>query len=118
LMPLEQGADFVNFVSLSLMSFVAALGVTLPGVPAVLTPMATDLAAQTGWSIETVLMTQVLGFSTVLFPYQSGPLLVSMQLAKEPISHLLRVTIPLTLITLLVLMPLDYLWWNLVGELG
>ncbi|GGB79800.1 citrate transporter [Marinobacterium zhoushanense] len=117
-LPLEQGADFINFVSLSLMSVVAALGVTLPGVPAVLTPMAADLAAQTGWSVESVLMTQVLGFSTILFPYQSGPLLVSMQLAKEPLGHLLRVTIPLTLITLLVLMPLDYLWWLVVGELS
>ncbi|MBV1789498.1 anion permease [Marinobacterium sp. D7] len=117
-LPLEQGADFINFVSLSLMSVVAALGVTLPGVPAVLTPMAADLAAQTGWSVETVLMTQVLGFSTILFPYQSGPLLVSMQLAKEPLGHLLRVTVPLTLLTLLVLMPLDYLWWLAVGELG
>ncbi|WP_432698333.1 SLC13 family permease [Marinobacterium sp. YM272] len=115
-LPLQQGADFINFVSLSLLSVVTALGVTIAGVPAVLTPMASDLAAQTGWSVETVLMTQVLGYSTILFPYQSGPLLVSMQLAKEPLSHLLKITVPLTLITLLVLMPLDYLWWVLIGR--
>lgn len=116
-LPLEQGADFINFVSLSLLSVVTALGVTIAGVPAVLSPMASDLAVQTGWSVETVLMTQVLGYSTILFPYQSGPLLVSMQLAKEPLSHLLKITVPLTLMTLLVLMPLDYLWWVLVGEI-
>jgi di/tricarboxylate transporter len=116
-LPLEQGADFTNFVSLSLMSFIATLGLTLPGVPAVLTPMASDLAAQTGWSVSTVLMTQVLGFSTILFPYQSGPLLVSLQLAKEPLNRILKITLPLTLITLLILMPLDYLWWQFIGEL-
>lgn len=115
-LPLAPGQDFVNFVSLSLMSFVAALFTTLPGVPAVMTPMAQDLAVQTGFTLETVLMTQVIGFSTILFPYQSGPLLVGMQLAKEPLHHLLRITVPLTLITLLVLLPLDYLWWMLLGR--
>lgn len=117
-LPLHKGADFINFVSLNLMSLAAALGVTLPGVPAVMTPMAADLAHQTGWSVETVLMTQVLGFSTILFPYQSGPLLVSMQLAREPLNQMLRITLPLALITLLVLMPLDYLWWRLLGQFG
>jgi di/tricarboxylate transporter len=81
-----------------------------------MTPMAQDLAVQTGFTLETVLMTQVIGFSTILFPYQSGPLLVGMQLAKEPLHHLLRITVPLTLITLLVLLPLDYLWWMLLGR--
>ncbi|SEG31305.1 SLC13 family permease [Marinobacterium lutimaris] len=118
LLPLQQGADFINFMSLSLMSFVVSLVATLPGVPAVLTPVAPDLAVQTGWSVEAVVMTQVLGFSTVLFPYQSGPLLVSMQLAKEPLGQLLKITVPLTLITLFVLLPLDYLWWLLIGEIG
>lgn len=117
-LPLQQGADFVNFVSLSMMSFVATMGLTLPGAPAVLTPMAAELASQTGWSIENVLMSQVLGFSTVLFPFQSGPLLVSMQLAKEPLSRLMKITVPLTLITLVLLMPLDYLWWAVLGRFG
>lgn len=115
-LPLAPGDDFLNFVSLSLMAFLAALVTTLPGVPAVMTPMAADLASQSGLALETVLMTQVIGFSTILFPYQSGPLLVGMQLAKEPISHLLRITLPLALLTLLVLLPLDYLWWQLLGQ--
>ena len=63
-----------------------------------------------------VLMTQVVGFSTILFPYQSGPLIVGMQLCKEPLRELLKITVPLTLISLLVLMPLDYLWWWLTGQ--
>ena len=115
-LPLAPGQDFLNFVSLSLMSFFAALVTTLPGVPAVMTPMAADLASQSGLPLETVLMTQVIGFSTILFPYQSGPLLVGMQLAKESVSHLLRITLPLALLTLLVLLPLDYFWWQLLGQ--
>lgn len=114
-LPLAPGQDFLNFVSLSLMSFAAALVTTLPGVPAVMTPMAADLASQSGLALETVLMTQVIGFSTILFPYQSGPLLVGMQLAKEPLQPLLRITLPLALGTLVLLLPLDYLWWQLLG---
>jgi len=35
-----------------------------------------------------------------------------MQLAREPIMGLLRITVPLTLITWAILIPLDYLWWQ------
>nr|WP_243729926.1 hypothetical protein [Shewanella decolorationis] len=87
----------------------------MPGVPTVLTPMAADLANATGFSLPAVLMTQVIGFSTVIFPYQVAPLILAMQLSQEPLTHLLKVTLPLALITLLLLMPLDYLWWLLLG---
>ena len=114
-LPLEPGNDLVNFLSLSGMAFVTGLGATLPGIPAILSPMAGDLSAQTGLSVYAVLMTQVIGFSTILFPYQSPPLMVGMQLADEPVQKLLRITVPLTAITLLVLIPLDYLWWRMLG---
>lgn len=96
-LPLETGADATNFVSLSLMATVTGLFTTVPGVPAVLTPLAGDLAAQTGFSLNTVLMTQVIGFSTVIFPYQVGPLVVAMQMSGEKLGHLLRITLPLAL---------------------
>lgn len=114
-LPLEAGRDLVNFVSLSLMAMATGLFATTPGVPAVLTPMAGDLAAQTGFPLETVLMTQVIGFSTPLFPYQLVPLIVAMQLSGERLGHLPRVILPLAAITVLVLLPLDFLWWHLLG---
>ncbi len=114
-LPLEKGNDASNFFSLVAMAFSTGMLTTLPGVPAVLTPMAGELSAVTGMSVTAVLMTQVIGFSTILFPYQSGPLLVGMQLAEEKVSHLLRILLPLTLISWLVLIPLDYFWWQLLG---
>ena len=114
-LPLSQGASFLNFMSLSLISTLTGLVATVPGVPTVLTPMAADLANATGFSLPAVLMTQVIGFSTVIFPYQAPPLILAMQLSQESLAHLLKITLPLALITLLVLMPLDYLWWQLLG---
>ncbi|TBW51259.1 SLC13 family permease [Marinobacter halodurans] len=114
-LPLAPGADARNFFSLVGMAFTTGILTTLPGVPAVLTPMAGQLSDLTGMNLEAVIMTQVVGFSTILLPYQSGPLLVGMQLANEPVRSLLRITVPLTVIALLILTPLDYLWWQLLG---
>ena len=115
ILPLEPGRDFLNFMSLSLIAFVVGVISILPGVPAVLTPMAGELAELTGFSVMAVLMTQVIGFSTMLFPYQSGPLMVGMQVTEQPVAKLMKILAPLTAITALVLIPLDFLWWKLLG---
>ncbi|WP_321340376.1 SLC13 family permease [Breoghania sp.] len=115
LLPLQQGQDFVNFMSLSLLSSMTSIFTTMPGVPAILTPLANDLSQVTGFSQQAVLMTQVIGFSTVIFPYQIGPLIVAMGLAGESTRPLLRMTLALTLATVILLIPLDYAWWKVLG---
>ncbi|QPM90514.1 hypothetical protein PSAL_017530 [Pseudooceanicola algae] len=114
-LPMQPGADFRNFMSLALIGAGTSIFTTMPGVPAVLTPLAPDLAAATGFSLEAVLMTQVIGFSTVLFPYQIGPFIVAMGLAGEAPRRLLKVTLSLFLLTVLFLIPLDFLWWKLLA---
>ncbi|WP_353473315.1 SLC13 family permease [Salipiger sp. H15] len=116
-LPLEPGQDFLNYMSLAGMAILTAMLTTNPGVPAVLTPLAPDLAQASGFGIEAVLMTQVLGFSTLFFAYQVAPLVVAMQLSGERLSHLARLILPLGLITVVILLPLDFLWWRLLGWL-
>lgn len=115
ILPLQAGRDFMNFVSLSLLGTGTSVFTTMPGVPAVLTPLAPELAQTTGFSLNAVLMTQVIGFSTVIFPYQVGPLIVAMGLAQESTRALLKITVALSVATLLVLVPLDFLWWKLLS---
>ncbi len=116
-LPLQKGAQLLNFYSLSALAALTGLVTTTSGVPTVLTPMASDLSAVSGLSLAAVLMTQVIGYSTVMFPYQVGPLIVAMQLANESFTKLIRVTLPLALLTFLLLVPLDYFWWRLLGWL-
>lgn len=116
-LPLAAGEAARNFTVLSGLSMVVGLLTTLPGTPAVLTPLAGDLAAASGLPPEAVLMLQVVGFSTVLAPYQSPPLVVSLHLAKQPVAPLLKFWAALLLLTALVLLPLDYLWWRLLGAI-
>ncbi|WED25595.1 anion permease [Vibrio sp. DW001] len=115
LLPSSSSGSFLGFMSLSLTSVVTGLVTTIPGVPAVLSPLAADFSQATGFSTTAVLMTQVLGFSTVIFPYQVAPLIVAMQLSQEPLSKLVKVTLPLTAVTIVFLFPLDYVWWWLLG---
>lgn len=114
-LPLHPGATAGNFAALSLMSMLTGVLTTVPSVPSVLTPMAEGLSQASGFDLPAVLMTQVVGFSTVLLPYQVAPLVVAMGLSGEKVGSLARVLLRLAAVTLLLLLPLDYLWWQLLG---
>ena len=60
-------------------------------------------------------MTQVLGFSTIIFTYQSVPLMMAMPLAGIPMGHAARLCLILAALTIVILFPLDYLWWRWLG---
>lgn len=115
---LEHGADAANFITLSVMSTFASMIVTNPAQPALLSPLAGALADASGWPIQTALMTFAVGFSTLLLPYQAPPMVVGMQLAHLKVRDALRLTIPLALISIVVLIPLQYLWWRVIGYFG
>jgi di/tricarboxylate transporter len=116
-LPLSQTDSFLSFMLLSITATITAIFTTLPGVPAVLTPFAEQMGLKSGFGTEAVIMTQVLGFSTVIFPYQSAPMIVAMQLAGVSIKHAAKLCIFLAVITVLFLFPLNYLWWKFLGEI-
>ena len=76
-------------------------------------PLASELAKAADWPLLTVLMTQVIGYSTVLLPYQATPLVLAIQLGGvPPPTAAVRLFLTLAAITLIVLTPLNYLWWH------
>lgn len=115
LLPLGEGKLFLNYISLCLISAATGLATTLPGIPAVITPLSDTLAQATGMPLKAVLMTQVLGFSTPLLPYQLPPIIVGMQLSGEKLSEAAKFCLYLAAITFLFLLPLDYFWWRALG---
>ncbi|WP_413205025.1 SLC13 family permease [Rhodospirillum sp. A1_3_36] len=114
-LPLEPDAPAQTFGVLSAVSVVTGLAVTLPGIPAVMTPLTDTLAAATGWSSWAVVMTQVVGYSTVLFPYQAPPLVVAIQVGQLPLREVAWFCAVIAALSILLLWPLDYLWWSLLG---
>ena len=62
-------------------------------------------------------MLQVVVFSTVLLPFESPPMMVALQLGGVGVRPATRLCVALAAVTLLALLPLDYLWWRLLGYL-
>jgi len=113
--PLTPGHPAANFAGLATVSTLIGLVTTLPGVPAVLTPLAGQMAQAAGMPLEAVLHAQVLGFSNPILPYESAPLVVAMSLGGERLGPALKLCLLLAIITVVVLLPLDYLWWRVLG---
>jgi hypothetical protein len=63
-------------------------------------------------------MTIVLGFTTAIFPFQVPPMLVGAQVAGLRLARVLRITVPVALVSLLVLLPINYFWWRAIGYFG
>jgi di/tricarboxylate transporter len=118
MLDLQRGADFANFVALSLFTTVAGLFTTNPAQPAVLAPLAQGFADATGWPLKTALFTLAVGFSTMLLPHQVPPVVVGMQATRVSIAAVLRISVPLALVGLVTLLPLQYYWWRLIGAFG
>lgn len=115
---LQPGSDFANFMSLSVLGTLAGLIVTNPAQPAVMTALAGQFADATGWPLNAALMTIAVGFNVMILPFQVPPAVVGMQVAGISVRAALRVTLPLTALGILVFMPLDYVWWRLIGYFG
>ncbi len=90
---------------------------TANGVPALYTTLAQSFSEATQFPLLSVIMIQVLGYSTPLLPYQASPIVVAMALGKVPARAGMLLCLVLAVATYLVLLPLDYVWFNLLGKL-
>jgi anion transporter len=115
---IQPGADFTNFMVLSLFSTAVGLITTNPAQPAVVAPLSAQFAEAAGWPLNAALMTMAVGFTTMLFPYQVPPAMVGIRTADMPMREVMRLVLPLALVSVVILLPLDYLWWRLIGYFG
>ncbi|MBT6119506.1 MAG: hypothetical protein HOH66_16715 [Rhodospirillaceae bacterium] len=114
---LAPDAPVRNYASLFGLSTLVGMAATIGGVPAIMTPLAGEMARAAELPLVTVLMTQVLGFSTIVLPYQLPPLVVGMQLGGVSMREGARLTLPLAVVTLLLVLPANYFWWRALGYL-
>ncbi|MFN7086121.1 MAG: SLC13 family permease [Burkholderiales bacterium] len=114
----SRGADAANFATLVGMSTLTGLVTTNPAQPALLAPLAAHFAEATGWPLKAVLMTMAIGYSTMLLPYMVPPMVVGFQVAGIGFRDAMRFVGPTAVVSLTVLVPLDYLWWRVIGYFG
>jgi hypothetical protein len=84
----------------------------------VLAPLAGDFAHASGLPVLTVLMLQVVIFSTVFLPYQNFLIVIGMQYGGVSLKAGTRFCLIQAAVTVVVLCPLDYLWWWWLGYLA
>jgi anion transporter len=115
---LQAGADALNFGILIAAATATGLLTTSAAQPALLAPLAGEIAEGIGWAIPAVLMTLAAGYSTVLLPHTVPPIVVGLRVANVPFRDAIRYMIPTAVVGLVVIVPLDYLWWRLLGYFG
>lgn len=115
---ISQGADASNFGALVAMSTLTGVVTTNPAQPALLAPLAAYFAEATGWPLKAVLMTMAVGFSTMLLPHMVPPVVVGFHVAGIKFRDAMRFVVPTAMVSLAVLVPLDYLWWRIIGYFG
>lgn len=115
--PFDATTPFLNYMFISGLTMFTGIFTTQPGIPAVLTPLAQELAVSTGFPVKVVIMNLVLGISHPLFPYQVPPILVGLQLAGVHLLEGVKLCIFLALSAIVLLFPLNYLWWQTLGWL-
>jgi anion transporter len=116
-MPLDPQRPFTSFVALTGITSLLNFIVTANGVPALYTALAESFSQATGFPLLSVIMVQVPGYSTPLLPYMASPIVVAMALGQVPARAGLKLCLALALVTFVVLMPLDYVWFQLLGKL-
>jgi len=116
-MPLDPARPFTSFLALTGITTALNFIMTANGVPALFTTLAQSFAGATGFPLLSVIMIQVLGYSTPLLPYQASPIVVAMALGKVPARSGMLLCLALAVVTYLVLLPLDYAWFSVLGKL-
>ena len=116
--PLHAGQDFLNFAIVGGVGSAMGLVTTVPGQPAIMTTLAADIAAATGWPLKTVLLAQPLSWAMAMFAYQFPPFILAAHLGGISVSHLARLILAMCATAWIVMMPLLYLWWRAIGYFG
>ncbi len=114
---LDPAAPGHAYAVLTFISASTGLFATMAGIVAIMAPLAGELANATQFLLITVLMTIVNGYTLVAFPYQVGPIVFALILGGARFRDAVRLMLPLLLLSAVLLIPLTYLWWCLMGYL-
>ena len=117
ILPLAPGQDLLNYYSLAFGGGVTSLFTTMPGLPAVMVPLAEPLREASGFQLETMLATVVLSYSTTILPYQAPPIILAMSLSGAKMGDAVKLVGCVAIVSYAVILPLNFVWWQILALL-
>ena len=115
---LAPGEDARNFAALAAIGMAVGLFVAIPGQPVIMTAMAPSIADATGWPLITVLLALPMTWGMGLFAYQYPPMVLAMHLGGVRAGEIARLLAAMSLVTWIVILPLQFLWWQHLNMFG
>ncbi|WP_087722400.1 SLC13 family permease [Pandoraea sp. PE-S2T-3] len=103
------------YLVLVLLSVVLMFAVTSNAAPALFTPLVPAFAQGAPLSMKAVLLTQAVGISTIVLPYQAPPLILAMALAGIGLRDATRFCVATALLSLVTVLPTNAFWWHVIG---
>lgn len=116
--PFTPGADGLNYGLIFVFSNLLGLVTGQLGATTIITPLADNVAAAGGLPLFAVLMTYVAAYSNIWFPYQTSPTLIGVRMAGMSLFTGARVMAISAALYLVILAPLNFLWWEILGLFG
>ncbi len=113
--PLTPDGGLVTFYELFAIGSAVSIVTTSPAAPPIMASFAEVIAQATHWPLRSVLLAQVPTWMIYALPHQAPPVAIAMALGGVPISAGARLLVPYTIVGLVVLLPLQYLWGHALG---
>jgi hypothetical protein len=117
LVPLAGHSQAYGFAAIAVMAALISMLATVVGCIAIINPVIGSAEAATGLPIKIGLVAELTGLQMIFFPYQTVPIMVGLVMGKVQARSVLRLMVPLALISLLVVLSLQILWLKLLGQL-
>lgn len=109
-------SPMLMYFALTALSIVICFAVTSNAEPALYVPIVSRLLAQ-GLHLKAGLLAQVAGYATTVLPYQSPPIVFGNALAQLDRGAVLRYCIATAVLGVVFVIPVNALWWRLIGLL-
>lgn len=111
-----RGSPLLAYGVLSALSVMLTFAFTANAAPAFYVPLVSHELARTAF-LNAGLLAQVIGYGTVFLPYQAPPLLFGIRISGLEAHTARRYCLITGLAGLLCVMPVNALWWRILGML-
>jgi di/tricarboxylate transporter len=115
LMPASGASPSYGFMLITFSASLIAIGATIPGSIAIVTPTLPGFEAATGLPLVAGLNAMLIGLQSPFFAFEAVPVMVGLMMGKVAASAATRILVPLAITGLLVVAPLQMAWLKLIG---